>query len=157
MMNQRMNPPHRNRLRRQGQEWTDTHLDGEVGYGLPVGNSFVGTPRVGFSTSECGSPCSVPRLLMRRPRRLWRVIELSSFAAMFSQLPCFGVWQVPGSRRRPGRRRAEDAKGVGHGRRATPSAAALASSRTHSRNAWTSGRCREAAVVMRQQSSGASA
>ena len=27
MMNQRMNPPHRNRLRRQGQEWTDTHLE----------------------------------------------------------------------------------------------------------------------------------
>ena len=60
---------------------------------------------------------------------------------------------APGSRRRPGRRRADDAKGVGHGRRAAPSAAALASSRTHSRNAWTSGRCREAAVVMRQQPS----
>ena len=29
-------------------------LDGEVGYGLPVGNRFVGTPRVGFSTSEYG-------------------------------------------------------------------------------------------------------
>ena len=29
-------------------------LDGEVGYGLPVGRSFVGTPRVGFSTSEYG-------------------------------------------------------------------------------------------------------
>ena len=29
-------------------------LDGEVGYGLPVGTSFVGTPRVGFSTSEYG-------------------------------------------------------------------------------------------------------
>ena len=27
MMNQQMNPPHRNRLRRQGQEWTDTHLE----------------------------------------------------------------------------------------------------------------------------------
>ena len=27
-------------------------LSGEVGYGLPVGNRFVGTPRVGFSTSE---------------------------------------------------------------------------------------------------------
>ncbi len=27
-------------------------LDGEVGYGLPVGSRFVGTPRVGFSTSE---------------------------------------------------------------------------------------------------------
>ena len=29
-------------------------LDGEVGYGLPVGNRFVGTPPVGFSTSEYG-------------------------------------------------------------------------------------------------------
>ena len=29
-------------------------LDGEVGYGLPVGSRFVGTPRVGFSTSEHG-------------------------------------------------------------------------------------------------------
>ena len=29
-------------------------FDGEVGYGLPVGSRFVGTPRVGFSTSEHG-------------------------------------------------------------------------------------------------------
>ena len=29
-------------------------LDGEVGYGLPVGSRFVGTPRVGFGTSEYG-------------------------------------------------------------------------------------------------------
>ena len=29
-------------------------LDGEVGYGLPVGQRLVGTPRVGFSTSEYG-------------------------------------------------------------------------------------------------------
>ncbi len=29
-------------------------LDGDVGYGLPVGRRFVGTPRVGFSTSEYG-------------------------------------------------------------------------------------------------------
>ena len=29
-------------------------LDGEVGYGLPVGSRFVGTPRVGFSASEHG-------------------------------------------------------------------------------------------------------
>ena len=29
-------------------------LDGEVGYGLPVGSRFVGTPRIGFSTSEYG-------------------------------------------------------------------------------------------------------
>ncbi len=27
-------------------------LNGEVGYGLPVGGRFVGTPRVGFSRSE---------------------------------------------------------------------------------------------------------
>ena len=37
------------------------------------------------------SPCSVSRSPMRRPCRHWRVIELSSFSAMFSQLPCFGV------------------------------------------------------------------
>ena len=29
-------------------------LDGQVGYGLPVGRRFVGTPRIGFSTSEYG-------------------------------------------------------------------------------------------------------
>ncbi len=29
-------------------------LEGEVGYGLPVGSRFVGTPRVGFSASEYG-------------------------------------------------------------------------------------------------------
>ena len=29
-------------------------LDGEVGYGLPVGSRFVGTPRVGFGTSAYG-------------------------------------------------------------------------------------------------------
>ena len=29
-------------------------LDGELGYGLPVGRRFVGTPQVGFSTSEYG-------------------------------------------------------------------------------------------------------
>ena len=29
-------------------------VDGEVGYGLPVGRRFVGTPRVGISTSEYG-------------------------------------------------------------------------------------------------------
>ena len=29
-------------------------LDGEVGYGLPVGSRFVGTPRVGVGTSEYG-------------------------------------------------------------------------------------------------------
>ena len=29
-------------------------LDGEVGYGLPVGSRFVGTPRIGFSASEYG-------------------------------------------------------------------------------------------------------
>ena len=29
-------------------------LDGEVGYGLPLGRRFVGTPRVGFSTSAYG-------------------------------------------------------------------------------------------------------
>ena len=29
-------------------------IDGEVGYGLPVGSRFVGTPRVGVATSEYG-------------------------------------------------------------------------------------------------------
>ena len=40
-------------------------LDGEVGYGLPVGSRFVGTPRGGFSTSEYW-PGPSARL---RPRR----------------------------------------------------------------------------------------
>ena len=31
-----------------------SRLDGEVGYGLSVGSRLVGTPRVGFSTSEYG-------------------------------------------------------------------------------------------------------
>ena len=31
-----------------------SRLDGEVGYGLPVGSRFVGTPRVGFSSSQYG-------------------------------------------------------------------------------------------------------
>ena len=31
-----------------------SRLDGEVGYGLPVGRRLVGTPRAGFSTSEFG-------------------------------------------------------------------------------------------------------
>ena len=31
-----------------------SRLDGEIGYGLPVGSRFVGTPRVGFSASEYG-------------------------------------------------------------------------------------------------------
>ena len=31
-----------------------SRLDGEVGYGLPVGTRLVGTPRVGFSASEYG-------------------------------------------------------------------------------------------------------
>ena len=31
-----------------------SRLDGEVGYGLPVGSRLVGTPRAGFSTSEHG-------------------------------------------------------------------------------------------------------
>lgn len=31
-----------------------TCLDGEVGYGLPVGSRFVGTPRLGFAASEHG-------------------------------------------------------------------------------------------------------
>ena len=38
----------------QGGLASGNRLDGEVGYGLPVGSRFVGTPRVGFSTSEHG-------------------------------------------------------------------------------------------------------
>ena len=34
-------------------------LDGEVGYGLPVGRRFVGTPPVRFGTSEYGRDCRV--------------------------------------------------------------------------------------------------
>ncbi len=38
----------------QGGLASGNRLDGEVGYGLPVGSRFVGTPRVGLSTSEYG-------------------------------------------------------------------------------------------------------
>ena len=38
----------------QGGLASGNRLDGEVGYGLPVGSRFIGTPRVGFSTSEYG-------------------------------------------------------------------------------------------------------
>ena len=38
----------------QGGVAQGNRLDGELGYGLPVGSRFVGTPRVGFSTSEYG-------------------------------------------------------------------------------------------------------
>ena len=38
----------------QGSLAQGNRLDGEVGYGLPVGDRFVGTPRVGFSASEYG-------------------------------------------------------------------------------------------------------
>ena len=31
-----------------------SRLDAEVGYGLPLGSRFVGTPRVGVGTSEMG-------------------------------------------------------------------------------------------------------
>ncbi len=50
-------------------------LDGEVGYGLPVGSCFVGTPRVGFSTwstdgpsASTGSPSGPTR---NRPKTGW--------------------------------------------------------------------------------------
>ena len=38
----------------QGGVAADSRLDSEVGYGLPVGSRFVGTPRVGFGTSQYG-------------------------------------------------------------------------------------------------------
>ena len=38
----------------QGGVAQGNRLDGEVGYGLPVGRRFVGTPRIGFSASEYG-------------------------------------------------------------------------------------------------------
>ena len=38
----------------QGGLASGNRLDAEVGYGLPVGSRFVGTPRVGLSTSEYG-------------------------------------------------------------------------------------------------------
>ena len=40
------------REREGGRTWA--HLDTEVGYGLPIGARFVGTPRVGLRTSEHG-------------------------------------------------------------------------------------------------------
>ena len=37
-----------------GSPTSGNRLEAEVGYGLPVGNRFVGTPRVGFGASEYG-------------------------------------------------------------------------------------------------------
>ena len=51
-------------------------LDGEVGYGLPVGSRFVGTPRVGFSTSEYGKDYRVDYVL-GAPRSAGMRLELS--------------------------------------------------------------------------------
>ena len=51
-------------------------LDGEVGYGLPVGSRFVGTPRVGFSTSEYGRDYRVGYVL-GAPRSVGLRLELS--------------------------------------------------------------------------------
>ena len=33
---------------------SSARLDSEVGYGLPIGWRFVGTPRIGLRTSKCG-------------------------------------------------------------------------------------------------------
>ena len=34
--------------------WAGGEVNAEVGYGLPVGTRFVGTPRVGYSASQYG-------------------------------------------------------------------------------------------------------
>ena len=38
----------------RGPTHAGAQLDGEVGYGIPVGSRFVGTPRIGLSSSEYG-------------------------------------------------------------------------------------------------------
>ena len=64
--------------------------------------------------------------------------------------PSFPLPHSPGQHPLPGLAPGHEWRGIG-------SDAARASSRIHARNARTSGRCRAAAVVMRQQRSGASA
>jgi hypothetical protein len=54
------------------------------------------TPRCVVLTSfdqAAVSDCNVASVPKRRPETHCRVSELSSFSAIFSQLPCFGVWQ----------------------------------------------------------------
>ena len=41
-------------FRTHGERGSPGRLDGELAYGLPIGNSLVGTPRIGFSTSAYG-------------------------------------------------------------------------------------------------------
>ena len=41
-------------FRTHGERSSPGRLDGELGYGLPVGKSLVGTPRIGFSSSAHG-------------------------------------------------------------------------------------------------------
>src|SRR3954468_3639529 len=46
-----------------------------------------------FSLQIPISDCSSGSSPMRRPARHWLVRQLNSHSAMFSQLPCLGVWQ----------------------------------------------------------------
>ena len=84
----------------------------------------------------------------RRPAARWRIVCRTGRSPPRRRCLSGPGWPTPW---RPAR---EEMPARG---RQAPSATALASSRVHSRNARTSARCRAAAVVMRQQRSGASA
>ena len=84
-------------------------------------------------------------------RRAAGALRLRGHARLLDHQGALGAGGLTG--RRPRRPRLAP----GHAWRGTASDEARASSRIHARNARTSGRCRAAAVVIRQQRSGASA
>ena len=53
--------------------WAGDRVDAEVGYALPVGTRFVGTPRVGLTTSPYGRDYRTghPRLVNVRQTLRW--------------------------------------------------------------------------------------
>ena len=59
--------------------------------GKMVGANWIDEGEVFDALLQAAEKCGFARSESRRPRRHWRVSELSSFSAMFSQLPCLGV------------------------------------------------------------------
>ena len=63
------------------------------------------TPRFLSLQCRCEAAVSDPNISIVAKRRAFkhcRVIELSSFSAIFNQLPCLGCVGIPGDARRPG-------------------------------------------------------
>ena len=123
------------------------------GAGDPRGDTGERLPTRG----RAGRPHPAPLGALARRRRgrrggaLPAALRLCGHARLLDHQGALGAGGLTG--RRPRRPRLAP----GHAWRGTASDAARASSRIHARNARTSGRCRAAAVVMRQPRSGASA